>query len=48
MSDSIVVTGWGMVTPLGLDSEVTWKALMKGEKPAADLSGPDWENFEGR
>lgn len=46
MADSIVVTGWGMVTPLGPDSESTWKSLWEGEKPIRPLQGPEWKAFE--
>ncbi|MQY11300.1 3-oxoacyl-[acyl-carrier-protein] synthase 2 [Streptomyces sp. RB5] len=26
----VVITGWGMVTPLGLDAATTWEALLEG------------------
>ncbi len=46
MPDSIVVTGWGMVTPLGPDAGQTWKALMGGEPVGRQLKGKEWEAFE--
>lgn len=46
MSDSIVVTGWGMVTPLGADSATTWKALRNGEGAGRPLAGAEWKGFE--
>src|SRR5271168_4258632 len=46
MSDSIVVTGWGMVTPLGANSTDTWTALMNGGSPPLKLKGNEWEKFD--
>ena len=45
MSDSIVVTGWGMVTPLGPDTENSWKSLWEGVNPIRPLKGPEWTAF---
>ncbi len=44
--DSIVVTGWGMVTPLGVGVDQTWKTLMGGGKPTYNLEGPEWKAFK--
>ncbi len=46
MNDSIVVTGWGMVTPLGPDVDNTWKTLMGGESAGRRLEGLEWKMFE--
>jgi 3-oxoacyl-[acyl-carrier-protein] synthase II len=46
MSDSIVVTGWGMVTPLGFNSDLTWKHLMAGDAARQTLGGREWKGFE--
>lgn len=46
MSNSIVVTGWGMVTPLGGDAETTWKSLMENQNPVRVLKGLEWKGFE--
>jgi 3-oxoacyl-(acyl-carrier-protein) synthase len=46
MSDPIVVTGFGMVTPLGADSAITWKSLMAGETANRPLKGVEWSDFE--
>ncbi len=46
MSQSIVVTGWGMVTPLGFNTRFTWDALLEGTNPFTSLKGKGWEGFE--
>lgn len=46
IGESIVVTGWGMVTPLGADSQHTWQALMGGDDPRLELKGREWEAFD--
>ncbi len=46
MSQSIVVTGWGMVSPLGCDSRFGWERLMGNESPFRLLSGPEWKGFK--
>ncbi|HXL72652.1 MAG TPA: beta-ketoacyl-[acyl-carrier-protein] synthase family protein [bacterium] len=46
MSGGIVVTGWGMVTPLGFNSRFTWDALLEGINPFKPLKGREWEKFE--
>jgi 3-oxoacyl-[acyl-carrier-protein] synthase II len=45
-SDSIVVTGWGAVTPLGANADTTWKTLMGGESAGRLLEGDEWKGFE--
>lgn len=47
MMRRVVVTGLGMVTPLGGDVETTWKNILAGRSGAArishfDASGEDW------
>jgi len=46
MSGGIVVTGWGMVTPLGFNTRFTWQGLLEGTNPFTFLKGPGWEKFE--
>ncbi len=46
MINSIVVTGCGMVTPLGGDAETTWKSLMENRNPVWALKGQEWKGFE--
>lgn len=46
MNESIVVTGWGMVTPLGANADNTWKALMGGDSAGGRLGGAEWKGFE--
>ena len=46
MSGGIVVTGWGMVTPLGFNTRFTWDALLEGINPFKPLQGKEWKNFE--
>ncbi len=41
----VVVTGLGMVTPLGNDVETTWSALLAGESGAADIRQFDASEF---
>ncbi len=41
----MVVTGLGMVTPLGNDVETTWSALLAGESGAADIRQFDASEF---
>jgi len=45
MEDPIVVTGWGMVTPLGCGVESAWKSLLGGEKVLRSLEGKEWSAF---
>lgn len=46
MSEPIVVTGWGMVTPLGANADTTWEGLMDGREAVGRLQGPEWQAFE--
>lgn len=46
LNDPVVVTGWGMVTPLGPDSEMSWKNLWDWEKPYQRLKGGEWDALE--
>src|SRR5687767_13858961 len=42
----IVVTGVGLVTPLGLDVPSTWSAMLEGRSGTARVSSFDAEAFE--
>lgn len=46
MSKRVVVTGMGCVTPLGLDLESTWKAMLAGTSGCAPISGFDATDHE--
>ena len=46
MVDSIVVTGMGIVTPLGANRNTTWKSLMAGENAIRRLGGQEWKAFQ--
>src|SRR5258708_5706309 len=46
MNDSVVVTGWGMVTPLGFNSNFTWKHLMAGDAALPTMGGREWEGLD--
>ncbi|MBI3292694.1 MAG: beta-ketoacyl-ACP synthase, partial [Elusimicrobia bacterium] len=39
MERKVVVTGIGLVTPLGLDRETTWKALCEGRNAVRQVEG---------
>ena len=41
MSQRVVITGVGMVTPLGLDTPSTWKALVNGVSGVEPITGFD-------
>jgi 3-oxoacyl-[acyl-carrier-protein] synthase II len=44
----VVVTGVGMITPLGLDANSTWEALVAGKSCAAPVTRFDTSAFEVR
>jgi 3-oxoacyl-[acyl-carrier-protein] synthase II len=44
----VVVTGAGMITPLGLDTDSTWQALVAGTSCAAPVTRFDTSAFEVR
>ncbi len=46
MSSRVVVTGMGMVTPLGNDVPTTWAAICRGESGIAPITGFDASNQE--
>ncbi len=46
MGTRVVVTGIGMVTPLGLSAETTWSALLEGKSGVDYISSFDPEPFE--
>ena len=46
MSKRVVVTGMGCVTPLGLDFETTWQAMLAGTSGVAPLQGFDTTDHE--
>ena len=42
----VVVTGIGVVSPLGLNASANWKALMAGKGSGSPLSGPEWARIQ--
>jgi 3-oxoacyl-[acyl-carrier-protein] synthase II len=46
MNEPIVVTGWGMITPLDANADQTWRALMALEAACQPLEGPEWAGFD--
>ena len=48
MSRRVVVTGIGMVTPVGLDTESSWKALLEGRSGVGPISLFDASSFPTR
>ena len=48
MTDRVVVTGIGLVTPVGLNSESTWNSLVEGRSGIAYISLFDAEGYESR
>lgn len=48
MSRRVVVTGVGLVTPLGNDVETTWQALLRGESGVSLITAFETSGFETR
>jgi len=48
MTDRVVVTGTGLVTPVGLNSESTWNSLVAGRSGIDYISLFDTEGYESR
>ncbi|MGB1748879.1 MAG: beta-ketoacyl-ACP synthase II [Dehalococcoidia bacterium] len=48
MTERVVVTGIGLVTPVGLDKQSTWTSLMEGKSGIDYISLFDPEGFETR
>lgn len=48
METRVVVTGIGLVTPLGLDRKSTWRALLAGQSGVDYISSFDAEGFTSR
>ncbi len=41
----LVITGYGMVTPLGADAPMTFSRIMAGDWAHTFLKGPEWKGF---
>ena len=46
MSKKVVVTGIGLITPLGLDRNSTWKGITTGVNGIKNITSFDTENFQ--
>ncbi len=46
MSSRLVVTGMGVVTPLGADTDKTFYRIMAGERAKTLLAGKEWKGFD--
>ena len=44
----VVVTGLGMLSPLGLNSEDTWRELLAGESGIGEITHFDCSNYSTR
>src|SRR5581483_3774077 len=45
MADPIVITGYGMTTPLGANCGQTWNRLFSGPAAGGPLKGKEWAGF---
>ncbi len=45
MTRRVVVTGLGLVSPVGLDTDSTWEALLAGRSGAGPITQFDPEGF---
>ena len=48
MTERVVVTGVGLITPVGVDSATTWKNLVDGKSGIDTIQSFDPEGFESR
>ena len=48
MKRRVVVTGVGLISALGLDTESTWSGLLEGRSGVAPITHFDAENFSSR
>src|SRR6188768_854929 len=48
MSERIVITGLGAITPLGLNLESTWNGLIEGQSGIAEITGFDTTGYDSR
>lgn len=48
MSSEIVITGIGLITPLGIGREASWEAMLEGKSGIAQISGFDVSPFRSR
>ncbi len=48
MQRRVVITGVGLVSALGLDTETTWKGLLEGRSGVAPITHFDASNFSTR
>ena len=48
MKKRVVVTGIGLVSPLGDDPEVAWKRLIEGESGITELEDPELQDFRSK
>ena len=46
MSKKIVITGIGIISPLGLDTKTTWKSLLAGQSGVKTITSFDPGPFE--
>ena len=47
MTPRLVVTGLGMVSPLGANSTTTFKRILAGDRAKTILTGSEWRSFVG-